>query len=395
MRKVWISLGMLISLGAVSWAQSRPADSTSVHTNLVYNGSFEEYRSCPRKVDASGVLTIVEGWYQPTKGSADYFNTCGTKECSVPKNKMGEQQPHSGEGYCGIYCSKTEYREYLQTKLKHRLSAGDSIRATFYVSLSEESTGAIATLGCLFTSQPLFDTTHYLLLARETERVSPSVSQTVAKPYTPQIENPVTSPLTNTQEWQHVSGVFVAKGGERYVTFGNFTPIERSGYSEPNTLTKMLPGAYYYIDDITIECLNCHPSEEDEIAIDSSYLTENQPTFSVGSTFVLKDIFFEFDKSILLQQSYFELLKLRILLEKHPKMCLEIRGHTDNKGSVKYNQQLSESRAKAVADYLISKGINEKRIQYHGYGKSMPIDDNNTEEGRANNRRVEFKILSL
>lgn len=395
MRKIWMTLGMWLALGACALAQQPAADIVQQRTNLVYNGSFEEYRTCPRKVDASGVLTIVEGWYQPTKGSADYFNTCGTKECGVPKNKMGEQMAHSGDGYCGIYCSKTEYREYLQTKLKRRLEAGDSIRVTFYVSLSEESSGAIATLGGLFTQEQVSDTSHSLLLAQETVRLTANVSQVIAKPYIPQIENPATSPLTDTRGWQCVTGVFVAKGGERYVTIGNFAPIERSGYTEPNDLTKLLPGAYYYIDDIHIECLNCRTANDEDINIDSSYLSESQPSFAVGSTFVMKDIFFEFDKSTLLQQSYFELLKLRMLLEKHPKMRLEIRGHTDNRGSASYNQRLSENRAKEVADYLIKKGIDEKRIKYHGYGKSLPIDDNDTEEGRANNRRVEFKILAL
>ena len=76
-------------------------------------------------------------------------------------------------------------------------------------------------------------------------------------------------------------------------------------------------------------------------------------------------------------------------------MRIEIRGHTDAKGSDSYNQRLSENRAKAVADYLLSKGINEKRIQSKGYGKSLPIDTNDTEEGRANNRRVEFKIVAF
>jgi outer membrane protein OmpA-like peptidoglycan-associated protein len=56
---------------------------------------------------------------------------------------------------------------------------------------------------------------------------------------------------------------------------------------------------------------------------------------------------------------------------------------------------LSERRAKAVVEFLVSKGIDAKRLQYKGYGKSMPIDSNETEEGRANNRRVEFKILSM
>ena len=76
-------------------------------------------------------------------------------------------------------------------------------------------------------------------------------------------------------------------------------------------------------------------------------------------------------------------------------MHIEIRGHTDSKGSDSYNLRLSENRAKAVFEYLISKGISEKRLQYKGYGKTMPIDTNDTEEGRANNRRVEFKITAL
>jgi outer membrane protein OmpA-like peptidoglycan-associated protein len=133
----------------------------------------------------------------------------------------------------------------------------------------------------------------------------------------------------------------------------------------------------------------------DDLNVDSTYLTVEQPTFTVGCTFVLKDIFFEFDKSTILQQSYFELRSLISLLETYPNMRIEIRGHTDGKGSDSYNQRLSENRAKAVTDYLISKGISEKRLQYKGYGKTMPIDTNDTEEGRANNRRVEFKITAM
>ena len=76
-------------------------------------------------------------------------------------------------------------------------------------------------------------------------------------------------------------------------------------------------------------------------------------------------------------------------------MHIEIRGHTDGKGADSYNQRLSENRAKSVTDYLISKGISEKRLQYKGYGKSMPIDSNDTEEGRANNRRVDFRIIAM
>ena len=115
---------------------------------------------------------------------------------------------------------------------------------------------------------------------------------------------------------------------------------------------------------------------------------------AVGSTIVLHNIYFEFDKNTLLQQSYKELLNLIELLREYPKMKIEIQGHTDNQGSASYNQRLSEQRAKAVVDYLISHGIEAKRLGYKGYGKENPIADNSTEEGRATNRRVAFKILS-
>ncbi len=394
MKKLWISLGLMVAIVGISKAQEVSNNDSTTHTNLVFNGSFEDYRTCPRKVDALGVLTLVEGWYQPTRGSADYFNVCGTRECGVPKNKLGEQSPHSGNGYCGIYCSKNNYREYLQTRLRRRLHHGDSIQITYYVSLSEESTGAITTMGALFTEESINDTVRGILMHKEQNKLSDGVVQTMLRPLTPQVVN-FDTPLTDTRNWQCISGTFVAQGGEQYVTIGNFYTIEQSGYTEPDSLTELLPGAYYYIDDVTVECLKCDPPETDEVNVDSVYLTQEQPTFSVGGTFIMHDIFFEFDKSTLLQQSYFELMRLTSLLETYPKMRIEIRGHTDAKGADSYNLRLSENRAKAVADYLISKGVDAKRIRYKGYGKSQPIDSNDTEEGRAKNRRVEFKILAL
>jgi outer membrane protein OmpA-like peptidoglycan-associated protein len=394
MKKFWIPISLFFLLGTSAFSQGLPVADTS-RVNLVFNGSFEEYRFCPKRVDAVGILINVDGWYQPTKGSADYFNTCGSRECGVPKNKLGEQLPHDGEGYCGIYCSKNDYREYLQTRLRRKLRAGDSIRLTFFVSLSEQSTGAVATLGGLFTKEDIYDTVRSILLHKEYETLSDDIFQVIATTYTPQVMNPPDVPLTDTRNWQCVTGIFVADGGEQYITLGNFNTAERSGYVEPDSLVRLLPGSYYYIDDVFVECLNCEPPIADDLNVDSNYLTQEQPTFSVGSTFVLKDIFFEFDKSTILQQSFFELMRLITLLNTYPDMQIEVGGHTDSKGSDSYNQRLSESRAKAVADYLISKGISERRLQYRGYGKSKPIDTNETEEGRARNRRVEFKIMSM
>lgn len=395
MRKRWISIGLMLVLARFVPAQEAVLNDSSQHVNLVYNGSFEEYRHCPRRVDAVGVLTLVEGWYQPTKGSADYFNVCGSRECGVPSNKLGQQLPHDGDGYCGIYCSKNDYREYLQTRLRRKLRTGDSIQLTFWASLSEESTGAIATLGGLFTQESISDTVRSIFLAKEREYLSGDIFQTIARPYIPQVANNIDSTIIDTRGWHRVRGIFVAQGGEQYITIGNFNLAEHSGYLDYDSLTQLLPGAYYYIDDVSVECLNCPPPIADDLNVDSTYLTQEQPAFSVGSTFVLKDIYFEFDKSTILQQSYFELRNLISLLTSYPQMHIEIRGHTDGKGTDSYNQRLSENRAKSVTDYLISKGISEKRLQYKGYGKSMPIDSNDTEEGRANNRRVEFRIIAM
>lgn len=394
MKKLWISLAMFVFWCGRIFAQDPVAMDTG-RVNLVYNGSFEEYRFCPKRVDAKGILVNVDGWYQPTRGSADYFNKCGGRECGVPVNKLGQQLPHEGDGYCGIYCSKNDYREYLQTRLRRNLRPGDSIQLTFYVSLSEQSTGAIATMGALFTTESIYDTVRSILLHKEHEMLSEDISQVIATTYDPQVVNPMDTPLVDTKGWQRVSGTFVAEGGERYITIGNFNIAERSGYVEPDSVTQLLPGAYYYIDDVFVQCLNCKPPIADDLNVDSTYLTQEQPSFSVGCTFVLKDIFFEFDKSTLLQQSYFELMRLMSLLKTYPNMRIEIGGHTDASGSESYNQRLSESRARAVAEYLVSKGVPEKRIQFKGYGKSCPIDTNETEEGRARNRRVEFKVVSL
>ncbi|MBN8703542.1 MAG: OmpA family protein [Bacteroidetes bacterium] len=113
----------------------------------------------------------------------------------------------------------------------------------------------------------------------------------------------------------------------------------------------------------------------------------------VGSKIVLNNIFFDFDKSTLRPESGNELERLIKLLNDIPSLQIEISGHTDNKGSAGYNQNLSESRAKAVVDYLLNKGIAPSRLTYKGYGFTQPIATNDTEEGRQMNRRTEFKIL--
>ena len=117
---------------------------------------------------------------------------------------------------------------------------------------------------------------------------------------------------------------------------------------------------------------------------------------NVGATIILSNIFFDYNKATLRDISKAELDNLvRLLTVDYPKMVIEIGGHTDNKGSLEYNTTLSTNRAKAVVDYLIKHGVAKERLSYKGYAYQNPIDTNDTEEGRQNNRRVEFKVISL
>lgn len=109
---------------------------------------------------------------------------------------------------------------------------------------------------------------------------------------------------------------------------------------------------------------------------------------------VLRNVFFDPGKSILKVESYPELNRLASVMKDAPSLKIEISGHTDNTGSATTNQRLSKERAKAVVDYLIAQEIDSNRLTYEGYGFSQPIADNKTEEGRRQNRRVEFKVLS-
>ena len=109
--------------------------------------------------------------------------------------------------------------------------------------------------------------------------------------------------------------------------------------------------------------------------------------------FHAKHILFEISSSKIKQESFSDLDEIIAIMKKFPDSRFTIHGHTDNTGSDALNMNLSKNRAKSVKDYFISKGINASRLESDGFGKNKPIDVNDTPEGRANNRRVEIKVI--
>ena len=377
MKLHWKTLALFFSLSASSLSIAQKVD------NMVFNPSFEEYTLCPERIDAKGVMNGVDAWWQPTAGSSDYFNVCSGRDCAVPRNKMGVQTARTGVAYCGIYCSQASYREYLQTQLKSPLLPGHRYRVSFYVSLAEKSPHAIATIGAMLTSQRLSDSTWDVLMHRELVDYGDNQSQLISVYYKPQVVNDKDRVLDDMKSWTLVSGDFVADGGELFLTIGNFNSFNNSTVVETNTANAVLQGAYYYIDDVSVV-----PTEPvaligpgDTIAMEA------------GDVVSMWDVFFATGESDVLPQSYVELHRLIDLLQAHPTMRIELRGHTDNSGTREFNQRLSEARAQAVVEYLVAHGVERSRLSASGYGESMPIDSNDTPEGRSRNRRVEYLIV--
>jgi len=112
---------------------------------------------------------------------------------------------------------------------------------------------------------------------------------------------------------------------------------------------------------------------------------------ALASAYELAGVNFEFDSARLTADSIAKLDDALEILKRHTDLKVEVAGHSDNMGGVEYNQGLSQRRAQAVADYLIENGADAANITVKGYGKSQPVADNTTDEGRAANRRVEFR----
>lgn len=116
-------------------------------------------------------------------------------------------------------------------------------------------------------------------------------------------------------------------------------------------------------------------------------------SFEPARVIVLENVEYDFNKSTIRKSSFKTLDDLYEVMSYKPNLVIEIGGHTDNIGTDKSNELLSLNRSNSIKSYLIKKGIPAERIQTKGYGESVPIADNDTEEGRQKNRRTEVKII--
>jgi outer membrane protein OmpA-like peptidoglycan-associated protein len=335
--------------------------------NLVPDGGFEDIHRL--QIGKNNPAACTKTWQCPIdNGSGDSYNKKGKGHGSAPGNIFGRQKPHSGDGYGGI-CVRKKFIEYLETKLSDTLVKDQEYLVEYYISKAERSIGSVKEFGVMFS-----------------DKISMGISG-IGIPVKPSIENIKKHGFRKKIKWMKFSAIYKAKGGETLLILGYFN----------HKNVKQFKGyAHYYIDDVSVVPLANHTiTEPPKIRVDTpTTLIKTSPSPLLNQSITLKNIFFETNQSKLLESSFTELDLLSNQLHQFDQTTIVISGHTDDTGDEIQNRDLSTARAKAVADYLIAKGIDSERIIYKGYGSSKPIANNLTIEGKQQNRRVDIVINS-
>ncbi len=214
--------------------------------NLVENSSFEVYSECPSQEDQ---LKFVKGWDNPSKSSPDYYNSCNGDSISsktivgIPNNFNGYKTAHVGNGYVGIVlCSSDpQFREYIQTKFKEKLSFGKQYKLSFWISIADSSHYKSNGLSVCFSQNKNLSTGDVkdggiILSYNNGQAVWYKLNKCQAK------------------EWIQINGIYTANGTEEYLTIGVFKEDNKKlKIKRIKKASKFhMSYAYYFFDDIEI-----------------------------------------------------------------------------------------------------------------------------------------------
>lgn len=386
--------------------------------NFVVNGSFERAREIPGwgqvellpcnfTSSPEAFNRTVEAWHTFNLVTPDIFLSDTNVVC-----EKHLPHPRTGNRMLGLimYLPGTDgthdydYHEYVEGRLARPLIPGKKYNVSFWVQDSKAAGAAhlkglgggnvksepvnCGNFGFYFATEPSSDK----------EDIRMSIFNYGMKPQVNFKEI-----ITSNGAWKRYSAVFVPDRAFRYFVFGNFfsdgvTPtdlpeerhhnIDAFNARQGDDWQKIIRVAYYCFDDFAVT----------EAADTQAVVVKRTP--SAAEKFIVEKkltlsakVLFDHDKADLKPDAAPELDTIVQVLKKRVKIAVEIGGHTDNTGSATYNQNLSERRAAAVRGYFMAKGIDGNRLTTKGYGDTIPITDNSTPDKRAENRRVELKII--
>ena len=293
------------------------------------------------------------------------------------KNDTGEfRGARTGSCYAGLRFQK-KYKEFLQVRLAEPLRRGQKYQYEFYIRLAFWSNATLKSFGIYFSKGGYQANVVHRQNLGDTVFIKDSV-------YNAQLN------------WIRVKGIYQADGGEKYITIGNFSEKIQKDMRRMNLFKMGFKEAYYFVDDVSLKWVQ--PIDNIPTEWVGSFMNDTTSALAVdskievGEKIPLPNIRFEKGKSYITTESFQELNRLAQYVFKHPSVSIQINGHSDNTGNKLKNQKISEERARIVFEYLISKGVQNK-MEFKGFGGSFPLTANDTEEGKAKNRRVEFEIL--
>jgi outer membrane protein OmpA-like peptidoglycan-associated protein len=328
-----------------------------------------------------------------------------------------------------------QYSEYLQTALTAPLTAGQKYDIIFRVKLADGSDRAVSGIGAVCSPTQL-NYTHRHRLAETPDVVHAAV-------------------IDNKTDWTEVKGTFTAEGNEKFLVIGALGGIEtkqvvegpdnRRAYyyidavsvvlhpEEDRDKDGIIDKEDQCPDEAGVTALKgcpdgdgdgvadkmdacptlagpvnqqgCPDSDGDGIADNVDKCPKVAGIKEMKGCPALKEetkklfekaltgIQFESGSAVIKKTSFSILDQVVTVMNENPEYNLEVHGHTDSQGDDAKNLKLSDDRAHAVRDYLVAKGVAEKRLRYEGHGETMPVADNATSAGRAKNRRVEFKVM--
>lgn len=277
--------------------------------NLVPNPSFEDTVSCT----GTGDINDIAIWVNPTLGTPDYLNSCANGNFDVPMNAYGLQTARTGNAYVGIVSimNSSISREYVQVQLSSPLIAGVEYCVEFYVCTSDSSTYSINNVGAYLSVNPI------------------SSSNGMELNYTPQIENPISSPINQLNIWQLVTDSFFASGGEQYLTIGNFN-------NNSNTDTTMINGStwaegYQYIDDVKVQ--PCSTVNINEFLLSkklSIYPNPSNGIYNVSSEAKIQEYFIYSSVGKLIKSKKLNTQNFKLNLEEFASGIYYIKLETNN-----------------------------------------------------------------
>jgi outer membrane protein OmpA-like peptidoglycan-associated protein len=382
--------------------------------NLVVNPSFEMAADSNDLIPPGEfAVTKAKGWSLPSRAQASLYSSIPMMATLNRAMNRWKFTAKEGNNVVGITTygtlagnEKNELREYIQGTLTQPLAIGKKYIVSYYVHFHVEGTNNI---GVSFAKAPI------------------STDSIFRLPLKPLVNHMSVIPYSSTNIWHLVRDSFVAREPYKHFIIGNFstnreTKVESNKYRyhkayldeiriEEATDDKMPPRTFDLVaeNEVPTPVVVKEKPKESTILPDTKVLDSKvdtkiadtkkpeKPTNPIalkGDVLVLDKVFFPYNASTLEGASSAQLDKLVAYLHYNTTMKILVKGHTSSEGSEAYNQKLSENRAQAVVNYLIEHGIKGERLAFKGFGKTLPIYPNDTEENRHKNRRVEFEIMS-